>query len=143
MLIILLKIYSVVFLSVVVHELTHALVARLLRKEVNEICIGNNLLSLHFKKICISPICINNYIDINESEIIKMSKKELIFFFFSGLFSNLLLLFTALFIKDLIISYTLFIFNLFLIIENLNPLSTRNDLKMFCYYIKLATHNNK
>ena len=134
---ILLKIYSIIFLSIATHELSHVLALKFFKKDFNKIYIGDNYLSFNLKKLCISPIPINSYIDINENEILKMNKIELIFFFFSGSFSNLLLLFIALFIGDPIISYPLFLLNLFLIVVNLNPISSKNDFGMFIHYIKL------
>ena len=76
-------------------------------------------------------------------ELKRMEKKELVFFFKSGVIGNLILLLISLFIQNARIGSIMFATNLMFIMGSLIPLVYKsNDFNIMLKYIKMKDNGN-
>ena len=73
---ILLDVYLIIFISLVIHELMHAIVAVVFRIKITKIKIGVGEFSLHLsKRLSITPFFFGGYVEVDPESLLK--KKQL------------------------------------------------------------------
>ena len=106
--------------SLVMHELSHCVMAKIVYKEYDEMRIGNLIYFNITNKVKISPIILSGYVSVDEDKIINSSKKNAVIFFMSGpicniflvIISSVLLMFNGIFIYSIYINICLFVFSM-------------------------------
>ena len=114
--------YLICYTLVLIHEFIHYIFAWTFWKEVNEIKIGSDLLSIKICKLTISPIIGNSYITVNEKHLRTSHRFQIVLFFMTPLMFNIGA--NIIFVFMLHNSYIIYsmIFNTTLIIMNCLPI---------------------
>lgn len=123
----LIKLYAVVIVSVIVHEIFHYLSSLILRKPVSDIYIGANFFSIKIWKLHLSPFVFYGYVEIEDELLDKMIMPELVFFYLSGALGNIVLSVLANFINSCYFSRWFFIINIYYAIASLLPFFIGNN----------------
>ncbi|MCL1990674.1 MAG: M50 family metallopeptidase [Defluviitaleaceae bacterium] len=136
--------YIIQILSVILHELGHYLIAKRYRLKVNHIHLGYDLLKIRIKKLYVSPILIGGYLEINDSELEKLSSVQLIIFFLAGAFANLMIVGIVSFLpyfpwKNMVIGM-----NIYLMIASIFPIIVfQNDMTLLISWLRRVKINQK
>jgi len=69
---------------VLVHESIHYIFAKIFWKEIDEIKIGSDALSVKIRKLSISPIIGNSFIIINEEQLNTSYRYQIVLFFYDA-----------------------------------------------------------
>ncbi|MPW26366.1 hypothetical protein GC105_11260 [Alkalibaculum sp. M08DMB] len=87
-----LLIYLVNIIIIIIHELAHYIVAKILWNEVEEIVIGSRILSIKLYKVSLSPIIFGGRVDVKWNKVANSNIYQIILFFLSGVFANFITL---------------------------------------------------
>jgi len=131
-------IYLIVYFSLLVHELMHYIVARMLRMDVFAINIGFEAISHKRRKLSISPIVGPSYIEVAKEQLVEKKTIQVLMYFMAGIFGNLLLgllMVGLLFFIDNNIVLIGLIFNLLLVLINAIPIG-KTDISTLIRIIK-------
>ena len=140
----LIEIYLIYYFSVLAHELGHLLSAKIIGLEVVGFCLGDNLLSIKYKSVSISPIVVfGRHVEFVSENPIEKKDWEIAFFFFSAFMVNLLLFLLSFFLfrYNPMFANSMRLFNVAILIGNLMPIFLKqNDFHRFLWYCKKATY---
>ena len=64
-------IYIILYSHLTIHEVAHAISAKIMGIKINEIKIGSNFFKVKYKQINISPIISGGYVEVLEDDLIK------------------------------------------------------------------------
>lgn len=88
-------VYLIFAISVIIHEISHYIYARIKKIKVYNVCIGEEFLSIRICGLRISPLILCGYVEFDTQSVISKSKKEIIILFLSGSIANLILIIIA------------------------------------------------
>lgn len=135
------KIYIIMGMSIILHELGHWIVAKIFKFKNVKIVIGDKFYSINTKYFRFSPLIISGYVEFNFTP--NITKKQIICFYLSGSFVNIVLIIMSLLFNKLFNEWIyLLIVNSLSVIFNLFPLKKlSNDFGNL--YNDLIEINNK
>lgn len=124
----LLIIYLLYLIAIILHELAHYIVAKILKVKVESLTIGEKFFAIKIGKLSFSPLAISGYVEYDENDLKKKSKFQIIFFFLAGALINAVLIIVALFLIN-ISNYAIYmvIINAVCIITSLLPIRFLNN----------------
>lgn len=142
-----LNIYLIYYLSVLAHELAHVIVANMIGLKLIGFHMGDNLFSVNYKSISISPLVVfGGQVDFIREELLKKENFEIILFFLAGPATNLLLFLLSYNVipLDSIGINALRVFNVVILVKNLSPIFVKgNDVKQLILYKKIKAEMAK
>lgn len=115
------------------HESIHYVFAKIFWKEITEIKIGSDVLSIKIGKLSISPILGNSYIIINEKQLSGSHKYQIVLFFMMPLVFNLVANIMFIFMLHKLFILFSMIFNTTIIIINCLPIMGSDVAKTLKY----------
>jgi Zn-dependent protease len=83
--------YFALAISVVAHEFAHYLTIRAMHREIDKISIGVELFQIKLGSVYFSPLVFHGAIDVPIEQLHKMKEHEVVIFFLSGPFANVVL----------------------------------------------------
>lgn len=128
--------YFILALSVAGHELSHYIVAKLLKLDIYNVTIGCKFLRIKIKNVRISPFIYKGYVEVSEESLLNSGLKGIIIFFLSGLAFNILFLLVSPFFQSIIIKYWIITINMGLLLANLVPFREGADTENLLIYCK-------
>lgn len=121
---------------VLAHEFIHYIFAKIFWKEITEIKIGSDVLSVKIGKLSISPIIGNSFIIINEEQLSTSHKYQVVLFFMMpvvfNIGANIIFIFM---LHELYILFSM-IFNSTLIVINCLPVMGSDIARTIQYAFK-------
>lgn len=121
---------------VLVHESIHYIFAKIFWKEIDEIKIGSDALSVKIRKLSISPIIGNSFIIINEEQLNTSYRYQIVLFFMMPMVFNLGANIVFVFMLDKLYILFSMIFNTTLIILNCLPVMGSDIARTIQYTFK-------
>lgn len=134
------ELYLILCFSVVIHEIAHVVAAKIINLDIEEIHIGDELFAIRFRNVFVSLNMISgSYVSFYSDSMKSKSRREIIIFFLSGPFANLILIAAGCFFTfgESMFARFLVYFNAIVILENCIPfLNKKNDVGKMIKYIR-------
>lgn len=134
------ELYLILCFSVVIHEVAHVVAAKIIKLDVKEIHIGDELFAIRFRNIFVSLNMLSgSYVLFSSSSMESKTSKEIVFFFLSGAFANLILIAIGSIASsdENLYARFLVLINVLLIMENCTPfVIKRNDVGKMIKYLR-------
>jgi|GEM_PF-4837122 len=129
--------YLLFYFAIVIHELGHFIAGIIIKLKSNNCYIGEELFRIKIVNFNISWLAFSGYNECNLSEISQKKIIEIIIYYFSGSFGNIIYIIFSLFFLKNYFSMIL-ILNLLTIFLSLFPFFLKNDLNEMKKIIKAS-----
>lgn len=135
----LLEIYLLAWISVMLHEMAHYIVAKIINLKVESVHIGDRFFAIHVNKLFISPmIFAGSYLVFDREDLKDKTKKQKIAFFSAGALANLIVALVSVLLRgnnNIYIDIFMWM-NLYFFVENIFPFFKHNDAGKLRKYIE-------
>ncbi len=132
------EIYILLSISVIIHELAHVIIAKIIKLEVDEIHIGDQLFSIRVGKVYFSPLILGkSYVSFRAEKLAVKSNTKKISFFGAGPISNAVICLFAIIFREKSNFYAniLLDINTYIFIVNIIPVFD-NDMSKLRLFMK-------
>lgn len=133
----LLELYFWFAISIFSHETLHLLAALKFKAKDINVKIGDSFFAIKLKKISISPLIIDGFVEVNRENMFEKETHKVVLFYLAGSIANVLLIICALIFMDkYLLKGEIIVINIWLIFTSLCPIFKNNDINGILSFLK-------